>query len=267
MPAQAPIAPLAPRQLEILLFQVSILLGVAMLLGRLARQAGPPAIVGEPATGVLLGPSVLAPLLIVRRLQRRNVGRLILTAGMVDDIMGWILLSSLSAMATSGVRAGSLTLSLACLAGTMLFAVLLGPPPARSFVRVAAVRGDSRPLVGAAVVLILLAAAGTHAMSLEAVFGAFLCGIVLRASGVVAAENVTTLRVDLTGLADLTVLGAAAAILAIAVIMLVAVVTSVMAPPLLQYAMARARDAAEERLPISANARDPGSAPVDRPTR
>ena len=63
MPAQAPIAPLAPHQLEIFLLQISVLLSGAVLLGRLARRTGLPAIVGELATVVLLGPSVLALLL------------------------------------------------------------------------------------------------------------------------------------------------------------------------------------------------------------
>ncbi|MES9543929.1 beta-ketoacyl synthase N-terminal-like domain-containing protein, partial [Actinomadura sp. NPDC000600] len=442
MPAQAPIAPLPPHQLEIFMLQISILLGVAVLLGRLARRAGLPAIVGELATGILLGPSVLAHLLpglstwlfprgpnqmhlldaagqlglvllvgltgmeielgklrrrgraaaqislagfavplalgvaagfllpeqvvpdsadptvfalflglamsvsaipviaktlIDMRLQHRNVGQLILTAGVIDDIVGWFLLSLLSAMATSGIRAGNVTLALASLAGTVLFAALAGPLLARVFVTATAGRDRDRPIVGTVVVLILLAAAGTHAMSLEAVFGAFLCGIVLRASGAVPPEDLSALRtvvlsflaplffataglrIDLTGLADPTVLGTAVAILAIAVIgkflgaslgavggglnrwealgigagmnargvievivamvglrlgilstdtytivVLVAVITSVMAPPVLAFAMARAGDAAEERLYAAAATPSSEPPPLNR---
>ena len=238
----------------------------------------------------------VAKTLIDLRLQHRNMGQLIFTTGMVDDIAGWFLLSILSAMVTSGIRAGSVALALACLACTVLFAVLLGPRVVRSFVKVAAGREGTGPITGAVVVLILLAAAGTHVMPLEAVLGAFLCGIVLRTSGAVTAEDLTglrtvvlsfltpvffvmaSLRIDLTGLADPVLLGAAA-ILTIAVIgkllgaetytiiVLVAVVTSVMAPPLLKYAVARAGDAAEARLPVPAAAPGRNLTPLDRRSR
>jgi Kef-type K+ transport system membrane component KefB len=55
-------APLAPHQLLIFLLQVSLLLLVATLLGRLAERLRMPAIVGELFTGLLLGPSVFGTL-------------------------------------------------------------------------------------------------------------------------------------------------------------------------------------------------------------
>lgn len=46
-----------------LLVQVAVLLAVARLLGEVARRLGQPAVVGEILAGVLLGPSLLGPLL------------------------------------------------------------------------------------------------------------------------------------------------------------------------------------------------------------
>jgi Kef-type K+ transport system membrane component KefB len=60
----APVQPIAPHQLLVLLLQVGMLLLVAIVLGRLATRLGLPPIVGELGAGVLLGPSLfgwLAP--------------------------------------------------------------------------------------------------------------------------------------------------------------------------------------------------------------
>jgi len=54
-----PVPPLASQSLLVLLAAIVVLLAVARLLGRLAERIGMPAIVGELATGVILGPSLL----------------------------------------------------------------------------------------------------------------------------------------------------------------------------------------------------------------
>ena len=58
----SPVAPLASHDVLVLLLQLSTLLGLALLLGRLAVRLRMPALVGELAAGVLLGPSLLAHL-------------------------------------------------------------------------------------------------------------------------------------------------------------------------------------------------------------
>jgi Kef-type K+ transport system membrane component KefB len=50
------------HDLLVFLIQLSLLLGLALLLGRLAAMAGLPAVVGELLTGVLVGPSLLGHL-------------------------------------------------------------------------------------------------------------------------------------------------------------------------------------------------------------
>ena len=54
-----PVPPLASHSLLVFLAAIAVLLAVARLLGRPAGRIGMPAIVGELATGVILGPSLL----------------------------------------------------------------------------------------------------------------------------------------------------------------------------------------------------------------
>ncbi|MEV4711678.1 cation:proton antiporter [Micromonospora sp. NPDC049374] len=63
MTLSAPPGALGGHSLLVFLMAVTVLLLVAQLLGRLAERVGMPAIVGELATGVILGPSLLGHLL------------------------------------------------------------------------------------------------------------------------------------------------------------------------------------------------------------
>ncbi|MEV3982654.1 cation:proton antiporter [Nonomuraea sp. NPDC049758] len=326
--------PLGAHELLVFMLQLGLLLGLAVLLGRLAVRLRMPAIVGELTVGVLLGPSLLnhlAPALkftqlhlldavgqvgvlllvaitgvqldfgLVRRrgatavkvsvaglvvplglgvaagfllpasllvegtsvtvfalflgvatcvsaipviaktltdmkLLHRDVGQLCLTAGMVDDAFGWFMLSVVSAMATTGVRAGQIVLSLAYLAALVPFALWVGRPLVRWTMRAATRSDEPGPAVAAAVVLVLLAAAGTHALGLEAILGAFVCGALIGRSGhadaawlaplrtivlsVLAPLFFATagLRMDLTLLARPDVLAAAGVVLGVAIV-------------------------------------------------
>ena len=57
-----PVAPIAAQPMLVLLLQLGVLLGAALLLGRLAVRLGLPAVVGELTAGVLFGPSLAAHL-------------------------------------------------------------------------------------------------------------------------------------------------------------------------------------------------------------
>ncbi|MEU1386687.1 MULTISPECIES: cation:proton antiporter [unclassified Nonomuraea] len=326
--------PLGAHELLVFMLQLGLLLGLAVLLGRLAVRLRMPAIVGELTVGVLLGPSLLnhlAPALkftqlhlldavgqvgvlllvaitgiqldfgLVRRrgatavkvsvaglvvplglgvatgfllpasllvegtsvtvfalflgvatcvsaipviaktltdmkLLHRDVGQLCLTAGMVDDAFGWFMLSVVSAMATTGVRTGQIVLSLVYLAALVPFALWVGRPLVRWTMRAATRSDEPGPAVATAVVLVLLAAAGTHALGLEAILGAFVCGALIGRSGhadaawlvplrtivlsVLAPLFFATagLRMDLTLLARPDVLAAAGVVLGVAIV-------------------------------------------------
>jgi Kef-type K+ transport system membrane component KefB len=334
----APVAPISAHPFLLFLLQIGLLLGLAILLGRLAGRIGLPAIVGELTAGVLLGPSLLgwlAPgftgwllpaqaeqvhlldalgqigllllvgltgiemdLGMVRRrgrtaiqvslaglliplglgiglgfplarvldvsgdtavfvlflgvamcvsaipviaktlmdmnLMHRDIAQLTLASGMVDDAVGWFLLSVVSAMAVGGLTGGHVTLALAYLILVVLVAVVIGRPLVRLVLRLSS--GSAEQTVAAATALIVLSAAGTHALGLEAVFGAFLCGMLIGSSGEFARVRTAALRttvlavlapvffataglrIDLRALAEPTVLGAGAAVLLTAIV-------------------------------------------------
>ncbi|MEU5553678.1 cation:proton antiporter [Micromonospora sp. NPDC047793] len=192
--------------------------------------------------GVAMGVSaipVIAKTLMEMRLLHRNVGQLTLTAVMIDDIIGWMMLAVVSAMATTGVRAGTILVSLGAVALVAVTAVLLRPA-VRVALRFTDRTDRSQAAAGTTVALVatlfLLAAAGTQALHLEAVFGAFVCGIMIRSCGVLEPARVaplrttvlsflapvffatTGLRMDLTLLADPAVLLTGVAVLAVAVV-------------------------------------------------
>ena len=259
---------------------------------------------------------VIARILLDMRLHNRNVGQLILIAGAVDDAVGWVLLSVVSALATTGVRAGAITITVAKLAGFLLVAVVVGRRVVRLALRWSA-GGGAQAVAATAVIVVLASAAATGALGFEPVLGAFVGGVLAGPAardlaglrtvvvGVLAPVFfvLAGLRMDLTLLARPRVLLAGLAVLGIAIVgkfagaylgarlcrltrfealalgaglnargvievivattgvklgvlnaasytivVLVAVVTSLMAPPVLRYAVTRIEHTAEERL-------------------
>jgi Kef-type K+ transport system membrane component KefB len=421
-----PIAPLGAHQVLVLLLQIGLLLGLALVLGRLAQRFGTPAVVGELCAGVLLGPSVLghavpgvsgwllphnpsqmhlldamgqfgvvllvgvtgmnidlswilrqgatvarvsmgglvvplglgvaigfvlppvllatggdrtvfasfiglamcvsaipviAKTLLDMRLLHRNIGQLIIGAAVIDDVIGWLLLSIVAAMARNGVSVGRVAESTAFLAGVILFAVTIGRPAVGTVLRISARSTEPGTVIAAAVLLIVLSAAGTQALGMEAILGAFYCGILIGSTGRVDRARLAPLRtlvmalfaplffataglrMDLTALVRPVVLGTAFLVLLVAIvgkftgvyvgartsrlgrwdalalgagmnsrgiieviigmiglqlgvlttemytiIVLVAIATSMMAPPMLRYTLARAPGASPEEM-------------------
>jgi Kef-type K+ transport system membrane component KefB len=263
---------------------------------------------------------VIAKTLMDMDLLHRSVGQLTLAAGMVDDALGWLMLAVVSALAVTGIRAGQVALSVAALAAVVLVAATVGRPLASVVLRLAARSSERGVVAGTAVVMILMAAAGTQALGFEAVLGAFVCGIVIGSCGALDPPALAPLRsvvatilaplffataglrIDLTELRRPEVLVAALAILLVAIagkfagaavgaltsrlgtweavalgasmnargviqivvanvgvrvgvlntasytiVILVAVVTSLMAAPILRWAMGRVEETAEER--------------------
>jgi Kef-type K+ transport system membrane component KefB len=122
---------------------------------------------------------VIAKTLSDLNLLHRNVGQLSLTAGVIDDAVGWLLLSVVSALATTGLRAGNVALSVLSLLGVLVVAVTVGRPVVRLVMRLAQRSPEPGLPAAATVVLVLFAGAATHALKLEAVLGAFVCGILI----------------------------------------------------------------------------------------
>ncbi|MGM1058353.1 cation:proton antiporter [Saccharothrix sp. Mg75] len=421
-----PPTPIAAHPMLIFLLQLTVLLGVAFALGKLASRFNLPAVVGELAAGVLLGPSLLAhaipplsnwlfpadaeqihlldavgqigvlmlvgftgmhvdmglvrrkgrtaawvsagglfiPLalgvavgmvlpasllagdterlvfalflgvamcvsaipviaktLLEMKLLHRNIGQLTVSAAAVDDVVGWSLLSVVSAMATAGMRAGHVALTIGSLAAVLVVALVLGRPVVKVGLTWANKSSDPAVTVAVVALLFFASAAGTHALGLEPILGTFICGVLLSSSGLLDRQKIAPLRtfvmgvlapiffataglrMDLTELAKPPVLLAALVVLVIAVlgkfvgaylgarlsklshweglalgaglnargvievvvamvglrlgvlttagytiVVLVAVVTSLMAPPMLRYAVRRIEVTEEERV-------------------
>lgn len=137
---------------------------------------------------------VIAKTLADMGLLHRDVGQLTLAAGAIDDAVGWFLLSIVSAMATAGLHAGSISLSVLYLVGFVTVAWFPGRPVVRLLLRLAARSPDSGPTLTTTVVIILLGAASTHALGMEAVFGAFVAGILIGAPGGAEPARLAPLR-------------------------------------------------------------------------
>lgn len=188
--------------------------------------------------GVAVGVSalpVIAKTLTDLRLLHRDIGQLILCAVSVDDTIGWLLLGVVSAMAAGNLAASGVGRLLGGLA-VVIVAAVVSRPVVRAGLRAAATRPDRGPLIVIVVVLIILAAAGTQALGLEAVFGAFICGLVISSCGGVEPARLAPLRVpvlavlaplyfataglrmNLTALGRPTVLLAGLAVLAVAIV-------------------------------------------------
>jgi Kef-type K+ transport system membrane component KefB len=182
---------------------------------------------------------VIAKTLLDMNLLHRNIGQLILSAGMVDDVFGWLMLSVVSAMATTGVRAGQVGLSLLYLVAVLVLAWFVGRPTVRAVLRMSARSTEGGPMLAAAVVIVLLGAAGTHAAGLEPVLGAFIAGMLIGSAGSAGSLDlarlaplravvlavlaplffaIAGLRMDLTALGDPVVLMAAVVVLLIAIL-------------------------------------------------
>ena len=81
---------------------------------------------------------VIAKILVDLDLTKRNIGLVILSAGVVDDTVGWLILSLIAGAATHGVvHAGDLALTILWLAVFMVVAAFVLFPILRFAVRVA----------------------------------------------------------------------------------------------------------------------------------
>jgi Kef-type K+ transport system membrane component KefB/nucleotide-binding universal stress UspA family protein len=126
---------------------------------------------------------VIAKILMDLDLTKRNIGLVILSAGVVDDTAGWLVLSLIAGAAAQGgsVQIGGLAMTLVWLAlflAAMAFVVF---PLLKLLLRVVAmrVRAMDTDLVIIVAATFLCAAATEH-IGVHAVFGAFICGTLLR---------------------------------------------------------------------------------------
>ncbi|MGW8703571.1 cation:proton antiporter, partial [Streptomyces eurythermus] len=98
---------------------------------------------------------VIAKTLLDMGLMHRNVGQLIIGAAAVSDILGWLLLSVVSAMATAGFRAGVLARSVAALLLVLALTAFVARPLIGRLMRRAERSGNGDTGLSMAVVLVV----------------------------------------------------------------------------------------------------------------
>jgi Kef-type K+ transport system membrane component KefB/nucleotide-binding universal stress UspA family protein len=139
---------------------------------------------------------VIAKILMDLDLARRNIGLVILSAGVVDDTAGWLVLSIIAGAASHGeVRLEQLGRTLLLTGGFVLAAAFVVYPLSRVLMRgvVRRAKSDDADLVLVLIVTFLCAAA-TEWVGIHAVFGAFVAGTLFRQIPALRTELVHRLQ-------------------------------------------------------------------------
>lgn len=232
-----------------LLFPLGAGLGTAYLLPHTLLATGTDRLLFALFLGIALSVSaipVIAKTLTDMNLMHRDIAQLILATAIVDDTVGWLLLSVVSAMAIAQLSAATVAVATAWIVVTgvvtMVGRALFRAAAQPSHRVVSGIGSDVRPagaspILAVAVAAIFLAAAATTSLGLEPVLGAFAAGIVLGAASPVQRTALASLRPVVNGVlaplyfanaglhADLTALVRPATLVAFAVVLGVAVVS------------------------------------------
>jgi Kef-type K+ transport system membrane component KefB/nucleotide-binding universal stress UspA family protein len=139
---------------------------------------------------------VIAKILVDLDLTKRNIGLVILSAGVVDDTVGWLILSLIAAAATHGVvRIQDLGITVAYLAGFIIVTIFVLYPFLRVAVRLVTehFKTTDSDLV-LVIVTTFLCAAATERIGVHPVFGAFVAGIVLHQTPRLRKETIARLE-------------------------------------------------------------------------
>jgi Kef-type K+ transport system membrane component KefB/nucleotide-binding universal stress UspA family protein len=123
---------------------------------------------------------VIAKVLLDLKLMRRDVGQTIIAAAMMDDSIGWILLSVVIGLASgAAVTFGTVARSILEVLGLVIFSLTVGVWFARRVTLWTFNHIQSRDKVlSLVVILMFVGGAVTQALGLEALLGAFLVGII-----------------------------------------------------------------------------------------
>jgi Kef-type K+ transport system membrane component KefB len=177
--------------IAVTLFSVSVPLGVGILIGRLSSSALAPAI--DPVRYSLflgLGMAITAvPILgrILRQygLTHTEVGVVAISAAAVNDVIGWLLLSMVSAYAASKFSGEHVALQFGgLLALVLVLWFVLRPLVNRLIARFPARAGELNPNLMAMVVCLIFALGiCTYRLGIFAIFGGFACGVLFHRHG------------------------------------------------------------------------------------
>ncbi|HEX7902108.1 MAG TPA: cation:proton antiporter [Planctomycetota bacterium] len=170
-------------------FGLVIPFGAGLALGWLIPDRFVPATSTRGLTSMFLATAlsvsampVIAKILMDLKLLRRDVGVVTMTAAVVDDTVGWIVLALIAGLVKGGTFQFPLLLkTLALLAGFLAVARWILFPAVRWLLRRVSGAGAApgrQPVI--LIVFAFLCAAATEAIGVHAVFGAFVAGTILR---------------------------------------------------------------------------------------
>ena len=127
---------------------------------------------------------ILGRIMIEFDIARTPLGVIAISAAAVNDVVGWVLLAVVSALAAAGFSGSAFALNLALLGAFVLACWLVARPAAKRAYRALAPRhGDTSALGDSqmALLLVLVFAGGlaTYKLGIFAIFGGFLAGVLL----------------------------------------------------------------------------------------
>ena len=123
---------------------------------------------------------VIAKIMTEMGLMRRNVGQLTIAAGMINDLVGWMLLGVVVGLFSAGsIEFGSLLVTLGSVVLFLLIGVTVGQRVVDQVLRRARSAGGFASALTATIAVTLILGAITQAMGVEAVLGALVAGVIL----------------------------------------------------------------------------------------
>lgn len=146
------------------------------------------------ATGISAIP-VIARVLMELGITRRNVSQTLFAAAMIDDAVGWILLSALIGLISSGTfDVNTVTSSLISVLGLTIGSLTIGRIFVSKFIDLLFSKGLSSNFLSYTISLLFLWGWFSQLLHLEALFGAFVLGILFSMIPRVHGESLHTIE-------------------------------------------------------------------------
>ncbi len=124
---------------------------------------------------------ILGRIMMELDLHRTSLGAIAISAAVIDDVVGWLLLAVVSALAVAQFSPHGFAVKLLALALYVAACVLLVRPLLRRAICRFAVTEDRLPLdlMGIVLGVVFLSAMATYAIGIFAIFGGFMLGVIL----------------------------------------------------------------------------------------
>ncbi|KAF8541958.1 Sodium/hydrogen exchanger family-domain-containing protein [Trichophaea hybrida] len=122
---------------------------------------------------------VLARILTELKLLQTSVGTIVLSAGVANDVVGWILLALTVALVKAGTGITALYVLLICVAYVLFLIYLVRPAFLWLLHKDGSIEnGPSQSMVGLTLLMVLASAFFTNIIGVHAIFGGFLIGLI-----------------------------------------------------------------------------------------